>query len=579
MRRPIILAAAVLLACCGRHEDAALDTVATWNGGAVALAAVEEAVAESRTPACVKTRRAAGGGSLDELVPCYREAAEALVLEALVLAEVDVDAAVAAFVESEPQLTRHVYLETWLGRVREEIEIDDAEVAAYYETHRERYRRPAQRTVSNIFRRHQEPSRREETMAFLRQLKARYEAGETFAALAREHSHSETRLRGGLVGRLSEGRLPKRLEQIAFGLGEGEISDPIAVRGGGVLLHTTGVVEGAEFSLDEVRDSVRRQLRAEKVSERRRRRVAAAEVPEGSLVLATDELLAVLDQAFPPGDDEGAAERPVLVIGDQILTAGEMRQLAGLTPEVRAAEADEESRRRMVEIYEGQRELLLLVADLVASTDAADAELRREAEEQLRRDAVAGIVDERLREGMWRLVDADPEKLRGFYEDNRPHYQSPLRFKLHLWTVPFGADPPRQLKRMEELEGALAAGAADLEVAAAELGGSVRSLGWRELRELAGDMPRKARDYLLQTEAGGFSVPFQQDQSLHLLWVEERREPRPQSYEEVTERVRDDYFERFEQQLYRQVVDERLATAGFRFREDAVRRLLAPEGS
>ncbi len=35
------------------------------------------------------------------------------------------------------------------------------------------------------------------------------------------------------------------------------------------------------------------------------------------------------------------------------------------------------------------------------------------------------------------------------------------------------------------------------------------------------------------------------------------------------ERVRDDYFERFEQQLYRQVVDERLATAGFRFREDA----------
>ena len=40
---------------------------------------------------------------------------------------------------------------------------------------------------------------------------------EKFIELAREYSDSETRLRDGFVGRITEGDLPARLEEIAFG--------------------------------------------------------------------------------------------------------------------------------------------------------------------------------------------------------------------------------------------------------------------------------------------------------------------------------------------------------------------------
>jgi len=98
------------------------------------------------------------------------------------------------------------------------------------------------------------------------------------------------------------------------------------------------------------------------------------------------------------------------------------------------------------------------------------------------------------------------------------------------------------------------------------------------LDELAGEIPPKAREYLLQAGSSGFSVPFQQDDALHLLRVDERLEPRLQSYEDVRERLRDDYYKRFAKELYRQVVDARLAAVGYALDEEAVRARLAPPG-
>ncbi len=132
---------------------------------------------------------------------------------------------------------------------------------------------------------------------------------------------------------------------------------------------------------------------------------------------------------------------------------------------------------------------------------------------------------------------------------------------------------------MEKLRDALAAGEIDLAEAVERLGGVIRELDWRQLDELAGETPPKARDYLLRIssapdERSGFSVPFQQDQALHVIQVEERQEPGPLPYDEVVERVKEDYLERFEQDLYRQVAESRFTAAGFVFYEEAARRLV-----
>ncbi len=366
------------------------------------------------------------------------------------------------------------------------------------------------------------------------------------------------------MGPVTEGKLPPRLEKIAFALRDGEVSEPVRVRGGAVLLHVRNVVEGVDPALEEVREQIRRQLRQQKLEERAARRIAGRVPPAGSVVLAPEELAAALD-----GDDP---ERVVLEIAGERLTAAELRRRAGLSRSERAAELEDADRERLFEIYRQHTERQLLLLELLES---ADRELRQEAEEHLRERGLAELVDERLREEMAKRLDGDPEALRQYYEDHRSYYQSPLRFQLVVWNLPFGDDPPRQLERMEELHRALAAGEIDLATAAGRLGGSVRELGWRTFDELADEIPNKARVYLLAGESD-FSIPYQQDEALHVLWVEDREEPGPLEYEEVKMRVREDYLERFRQRLSREIVAESLEAAGFVFREDEARRLLAP---
>jgi parvulin-like peptidyl-prolyl isomerase len=544
------------------HAPVEGDGVAVYAGGRVSRPEIEAALPKARTPACIAARRARGGGSIDELLPCYREVAEDLVLERLVLGEIDDPEQAMRALDTYPELRRQTYLEAYHRRLAEEIEVDDEEVEAHYEANRESYRQPGSLSLWNIFRRHQDPARPEETLELLRGIKARYEAGETFAALAREVSQSETRLRDGLVGQVSEGRLPERLEKVAFALGDGDVSDPIPVRGGAVLLHVRHVTRGVDLTLADAEARIRQELRSQAVAERIAERVAGAEPPAGALVLAEEELFAALERGDP--------EAPILDLAGDRLTAGDLRRLAGLADGDGAADLDETARAPLLAIYEGRRDQSLLLLDLEGS---ADAELRAEAEERLRERGRGALVDDRLRQAMRDAAAADEETLETYYRDNRHHYQSPLRFHIRVWDVPFAADPPLQLARMEELHEALAAGRIELAEAVAELGGSVRDLGWRAFEELA-DLRGKERHYLLQTEAGGFSVPYQDDEALHLLYIEEREEPRPQSFEEAAEQVREDYLERFEEQLFRRLAEERLAEAGFRFDEEAVRQAL-----
>jgi hypothetical protein len=339
----------------------------------------------------------------------------------------------------------------------------------------------------------------------------------------------------------------------------------VRVPGGSVLLHVRNVVGSSELALEEVRGRIERELEAERIEEAIARRVADRMPPPDALVLAPEQLAEVLDG----GDPEAA----VLELDDDRLTAAQLRQRAGLGPSQRVADLDDEARERLARAYRREEEQRLLALELLES---ADPELRQDAEAPLRQAGVARLVDERIRDEMGRLVDADEDKLRRFWEDNRHHYQSPLRFKLKLWNLPFDADPPRQLQRMEALREKLAAGTLQLGQAAAELGGEIEDLGWRDLDSLADEIPSKAQTYLMQVGASGYSVPYQQEQALHLLWLEERQEPRPLDYPEAREQVREGYLMRFQQDLHRRALEARLAAAGFHFDESAVRSWLVP---
>ena len=70
---------------------------------------------------------------------------------------------------------------------------------------------------------------------------------------------------------------------------------------------------------------------------------------------------------------------------------------------------------------------------------------------------------------------------------------------------------------------------------------------------------------------------YQEEEANHLIWVEERSEPQMLEFEDVAESVRDDYIERFEEDIYRRVAEKRLDEGGFLYREEALRRLLTDD--
>ena len=104
----------------------------------------------------------------------------------------------------------------------------------------------------------------------------------------------------------------------------------------------------------------------------------------------------------------------------------------------------------------------------------------------------------------------------------------------------------------------------------------MQDLGWQSFDQLPGLLPPKARDHFIHLAEGGYSIAYQQHQALHVIHVAQRQEPRPMTYAEAEEQVREDYLQRFEQELYQALAAERLEQAGFVYDEEAVRRRLMP---
>lgn len=98
------------------------------------------------------------------------------------------------------------------------IQVTDKEAENYYLANRDQFRRPAElRARQMLFR------TVEDADTVLKELKA----GGDFATLARAHSLSPDRENGGNLGYFSKGQLPPEFDKVLFGLGAGQLSDPI----------------------------------------------------------------------------------------------------------------------------------------------------------------------------------------------------------------------------------------------------------------------------------------------------------------------------------------------------------------
>ncbi|TDO02986.1 MULTISPECIES: SurA N-terminal domain-containing protein [Halomonas] len=307
-------------------------------------------------------------------------------------------------------------------------EVDEQAINAYYQAHREDYRRPEQvklnyvvldrqqmaehaevseealraawqdgaaeadRRVSHIMVTYGDARSRAEAEAILERVQQRLAEGEAFAELAAEVSEdTSTSDDGGDLGVISRGFFGDAFEQAAFSLGEGEVSGIVETDNG---LHLIKVTDIDRPSFEESRDQLRRQLAREQVTdafnEKVQRLIDDSFAAENLASVAEDLGLELQhsDWVGRDGAEEGVLSEPGVMeqaFSNDVLAEGYNSEVIEL----------DEDRRLVLRVTE-HREATILPLDEVR--DEVKAAVRREKTREALVELAAERV-ERLRAG------------------------------------------------------------------------------------------------------------------------------------------------------------------------------------
>ncbi|MEK6692442.1 MAG: peptidylprolyl isomerase [Nitrospirota bacterium] len=176
--------------------------------------------------------------------------------------------------EYEEQLRNQLIIARLINlEVKSKVVIADRDIESYYERNKKDYLLAEYVRVSHIFLRLPEKAgekEKTETEETLNSILKRLKNGEDFGKIARTYSHGPTAGTGGSLGSIKKGEMAPELENLAFLLKSGEISDPVRVPGGIHILKIDEKAEGRYKPLEEVMEEIKKIL-TEKESEDRYR--------------------------------------------------------------------------------------------------------------------------------------------------------------------------------------------------------------------------------------------------------------------------------------------------------------------
>lgn len=157
-------------------------------------------------------------------------------------------------------------------QVRSKVSVTDADVERYYQLNSKNYRSVERAHIRHILFSLSEnaaPDVVESTLAKAREVHGRIEAGEDFAALAREFSEGAGRSDGGDIGWVNRGTLIAGLDEAAFEkLAPGEVSEPFRTAMGYHIVKLEGRMGGNVQSLATVAPKIKAELEAKALEER-----------------------------------------------------------------------------------------------------------------------------------------------------------------------------------------------------------------------------------------------------------------------------------------------------------------------
>jgi peptidyl-prolyl cis-trans isomerase SurA len=144
--------------------------------------------------------------------------------------------------------------------VKDRVSVGDKEVEAFYTEHPEESEVPAVATLREIVLL-AEGDKKQARRAEAERLRERVAApGADFEALAREFSEAGTKASGGLIADVKKGELAAQLEQVAFTLAPGQVSQVLDTPYGFHIIKVESRAEPQKRSLEDLRANLKEKL-------------------------------------------------------------------------------------------------------------------------------------------------------------------------------------------------------------------------------------------------------------------------------------------------------------------------------
>ena len=151
------------------------------------------------------------------------------------------------------------------------VNVTPEDIQRYYDEHIAEYTQPAQVRVRHIFRPLSPAASEreaEETVALVHQVRQRALGGENFGNLASQYSLGPAAESGGDLGYFERGQMPEGIEQVAFSLENGDISQPFRTNSGMHLLKIEDKRNAGLQPLETVSEEIKNNLYNEALRDR-----------------------------------------------------------------------------------------------------------------------------------------------------------------------------------------------------------------------------------------------------------------------------------------------------------------------
>ena len=151
-----------------------------------------------------------------------------------------------------------------------EMTVDAAEVEALYQQRHAEFSQPEKRRASHILVRSQRnasEAMRNMAMEKIKAAKARLDAGESFAAVAKDASDDGTSDKGGDLGFFPQGAMVPEFDKAAFSLAKGEVSGIVETDFGFHIIQLNEIQPASETPLKDAYDQLAEAVRKEKAGE------------------------------------------------------------------------------------------------------------------------------------------------------------------------------------------------------------------------------------------------------------------------------------------------------------------------